>query len=43
MAIVEIKIKDIKPGENYRKHQDKGGMKELTASVVAKNYDRTEP
>lgn len=33
MAIVEIKIKDIKPGENYRKHQDKGGMKELTQSV----------
>lgn len=33
MAIQEIKIKDIKPGENYRRHQDKGAMKQLTASV----------
>lgn len=33
MPITELKVKDIKPGENYRRHQDKGGMKELTASV----------
>lgn len=33
MAIQEIKVKDIVPGENYRRHQSKGGMKELTASI----------
>jgi len=29
----ELKLKDIEPGENYRKHLGKAGMKELTASI----------
>lgn len=31
--IQDLKLKDIQTGENYRRHTDKAGMKELTASV----------
>ena len=33
--IQDLKLKDVQPGENYRRHMDKNGMKELTASVKA--------